>query len=72
MYDRISVLDVSPLADITGTASKRPVVRRISAITHEGDDVLGLKWEVEHSFGCMAVLAAVSCLYRHYFVVWIH
>lgn len=48
------------LADIAGAASKRPVVRRIRAITHEGDDVLDLKREVEHSFGRMTILAAVS------------
>jgi hypothetical protein len=59
--DRINVLDVSPLADIAGTAGKRPVVRRISAITHEWDDVFDLKREIEHSFGRMTVLAAVSC-----------
>jgi hypothetical protein len=58
--NRINVLDMSPFADITGTASKGPVVRRIRAITDERDDVLDLEREVEHGFRRVAVLAAVS------------
>jgi hypothetical protein len=60
MCDRINMVDVSPLADIAGTAGKCPVVRRISATMHEWDDMLDLKQEVEHRFGRMTVLAAVS------------
>jgi hypothetical protein len=57
---RINVQDVSPFADVAGAAGTRPVVRRISTITHERDDVLDLKREVEYGFGRMTVFAAVS------------
>jgi len=48
LCSRINMVDVSPLADVTGTAGKGPIISHISAITHQRDNMLDLKRNIEH------------------------
>ena len=58
--ERILVVDRACLTDVAGAAGERQVVVRILTLAYERNNVLDLKWEVEHGLGSMAVLAAMS------------
>src|SRR5262245_19850371 len=69
---RIIPADVRRLIEIPGAAGQRPVCRRVLATTGDRDDMFHLQGQIEHGFGRMTILTAMTSPQRHLGIVWVH